>query len=505
MRTVHTVMGALAASLLGAAAVAAPCESLASLGMPNTTITTAQPVAAGQFAPPQESGPGGGAVFKSLPAFCRVAAILKPVSDSEIRMEVWMPASAWNGKLQSVGNGAWAGSISYPALGTALAAGYAAASTDTGHTGNNPQFAVGHPEKVVDFAYRAVHEMTAAAKAITAAYYGNGAARAYFNGCSTGGRQALAEAQRFPADYDGIVAGAPASYVTHLQAAQIWTAQASHQNEAGYIPPSKYAFLHNAVLQACDALDGVKDGVLEDPTRCHFDPEALVCKDGDGPSCLTAPQVEMARKAYAGPTNPRTRQQVFPGLEPGSELGWAMLSGPQPMSLAVEVYQYLVFQNPQWEYLKFDADTDVATAEKTVSAIMDSVDPNLKPFVGRGGKLIMYHGWSDPGIPPMSSVHYYSSVVDALGGAKKARDSVRLFMVPGMNHCRGGDGTDTFDAVAALDQWVVRAKAPDQILASHSTKGVVDKTRPLCPYPEVAKYKGTGDTKDAVNFTCKAP
>ena len=310
MRTVHNVMGALAASLLGAAAVAAPCESLASLGMPNTTITTAQPVAAGQFAPPQESGPGSGAVFKSLPAFCRVAAILKPVSDSEIRIEVWMPASGWNGKLQSVGNGAWAGSISYPALGTALAAGYAAASTDTGHTGNNPQFAVGHPEKVVDFAYRAVHEMTAAAKAITAAYYGNGATRAYFNGCSTGGRQALAETQRFPADYDGIVAGAPASYVTHLQAAQIWTAQASHQNEAGYIPPSKYAFLHNAVLQACDSLDGVKDGVLEDPTRCHFDPEALACKGGDGPSCLTAPQVEMARKAYAGPVNPRTGQQV---------------------------------------------------------------------------------------------------------------------------------------------------------------------------------------------------
>jgi feruloyl esterase len=444
-------------------------------------------------------------VFKSLPAFCRVAATLKPVSDSEIRIEVWMPASGWNGKLQSVGNGAWAGSISYPALGTALAAGYAAAGTDTGHTGNNAQFAVGHPEKVVDFAYRAVHEMTGAAKAITAAYYGNGATRAYFNGCSTGGRQALAEAQRFPADYDGIVAGAPASYVTHLQAAQIWTAQASHQNEAGYIPPSKYAFLHNAVLQACDAPDGVKDGVLEDPTRCHFDPEALACKDGDGPSCLTPPQVEMARKAYAGPTNPRTGRQVFPGLEPGSELGWAMLSGPKPMSLAVEVYQYLVFQNPQWDYLKFDADTDVATAEKTVSAIMDSVDPNLKPFVGRGGKLIIYHGWSDPGIPPMSSVHYYSSVVETLGGAKKARDSVRLFMVPGMNHCRGGDGTDTFDAVAALDEWVVRAKAPDQILASHSTKGVVDKTRPLCPYPEVAKYKGTGDTKDAVNFACKMP
>jgi len=487
-----------AASVGGAAAFGAPCESLSSLAWPNTGITMAEPVAAGQF-------PGGVAVYKTLPAFCRVAATLKPVGDSEIKIEVWMPAAGWNGKLQSVGNGAWAGSLSYPALATAVAAGYTAASTDTGHTGNNPKFAAGHPEKVVDFAYRAVHEMTVVAKAISAAYYGNPPSRAYFNGCSTGGRQALTEAQRFPADYDGIVAGAPANYVTHLQAAQIWTAQATHQDEASYIPPEKYPAIHRAVLEACDALDGVRDGVIEDPTRCHFDPSVLACKEGDGPTCLSAAQVELARRVYAGPVNPRTGQPVFPGLEPGSELGWSMLSGPRPMSFAAEVYQYLVFQNPQWDYLKFDPDRDVAAAEKAAGPMMDAIDPNLKPFVGRGGKLILYHGWSDPGIPPLSSVHYYSSVVDTLGGTKKATDSVRLFMVPGMNHCRGGDGTDTFDAVAALDQWVVRSKAPDQILASHSSGGVVDKTRPLCPYPEVAKYKGTGATKDAVNFTCKMP
>ncbi|PWU03074.1 MAG: tannase/feruloyl esterase family alpha/beta hydrolase [Terriglobia bacterium] len=505
MVATQTMTGAVFASLLATAAAAATCEGLSSMALDHSTIDMVQSVAAGQFAPPAGGGPGGGAILRSLPAFCRVTATLRPVSDSEIKIEVWLPVSGWNGKLQSVGNGAWAGSISYPALAQALTAGYAAASTDTGHTGNNPKFVPGHPEKVIDFAYRSVHEMTIAAKAIVAAYFGNAPARAYFNGCSTGGRQALTEAQRFPSDYDGIVAGAPAYHTTHLQAAQVWTAQATHQQEASYIPPAKYAAIHRAVLEACDKLDGVRDGVLEDPTRCHFDPAVLACKEGDGPSCLTTAQVELARKAYAGPVNPRTGQQVFPGLEPGSEQGWSTLLGPQPMSYAAEVYQHLVLQDSSWDYLKFDIDRDVTTAEKKLGALMDATDANLKPFTGRGGKLILYHGWSDPGIPPLSTVQYYSRAAETLGGAKKAADSVRLFMVPGMGHCRGGDGTDTFDAMSALDQWVVRQKAPDQIPASHGSNGVVDKTRPLCSYPQVAKYKGNGDTNDAVNFTCKMP
>lgn len=481
-------------TLLSAAPAAAEsCESLASLPLPHATITLAQSVPPGQFTPPANGGPGNPAAFRTLPAFCRIAATLHPVADSAIQIEVWMPASGWNGKLQSVGNGAWAGAISYPAMATALAAGYATASTDTGHTGNNATFVVGHPEKLVDFAYRSVHEMTVAVKTIAASFYGNNPARAYFNGCSTGGRQALTEAQRFPNDYDGIVAGAAANYPTHLQAAQVWTAQVSHQDEAAYIPPDKYPLLHNAVLQACDALDGVKDGVLEDPTRCHFEPSVA----------LAAQQAQVAKKIYTGPANPRTGQSVFPGLEPGSEMGWATLSGPEPLSLANETYQYLVFQNPAWDYRKFDPDRDVAQAEKVVGATMDAIDPNLRPFFGHGGKLLMYHGWADPGIAPLNSVHYYSSVVDTLGGTAKTYDSIRLFMVPGMGHCRGGDGTDTFDPVAALDHWVTKGQAPDRIEASHSTKGVIDKTRPLCPYPQVATYKRTGDTNDAANFACK--
>ncbi|HEY7389081.1 MAG TPA: tannase/feruloyl esterase family alpha/beta hydrolase [Bryobacteraceae bacterium] len=497
---------ALSVMLLGAAGIlsAAPnCESLKNMALDHATIAMAQTVAAGQFTPPAPAFPGGAGVFRSLPQFCRVAATLKPVADSEIGIEVWLPESGWNGKLEAVGNGAWAGSISYPALASAVEAGYAGASTDTGHKGNNVKFVVGHPDKLVDFAWRSVHEMTAAAKAITSAYYGGRPQRAYFNGCSTGGRQALTEAQRFPDDYDGIVAGAAANYPTHLQGAQVWTAQVAHWTEAGYIPPAKYAVIHKAVLEACDALDGVKDGVLENPTRCHFDPATIVCKSGDGPACLTAAQAETAEKIYSGPSDPRTGKNLFPGLERASELGWATLSGPKPMDLAAETYQYLVFHDPQWSFLRFDPVADMATAERAIGPIMDAVDPDLKPLFAHGGKLLMYHGWADPGIAPRNSVNYYESVVETMGGAAKAGDSIRLFMVPGMGHCRGGDGTDTFDAVAALDAWVTRGKAPDAIPASHLTKGAVDKTRPLCPYPQVAVYNGTGDVNKAESFTCR--
>jgi len=491
-----TVMKVLVSFLLTLtvlpAVYSAPCESIQSQTFPNTTITLAQSVAPGAFTP---QGGRGADAFKQLPAFCRVAATLTPASDSEIKIEVWLPESGWNGKLESVGNGAWAGTISYPAMATALAAGYATASTDTGHTGNNADFITGHPEKVIDFAYRAVHEMTVAAKAIVGAYYGTGPKYSYWNGCSTGGRQALTESQRYPNDYDGILAGAPAIYASRLQGMQVWASKTVHKDEASYIPPAKYPAIHEAVLQQCDALDGVKDGVLEDPAKCKFDPKALSCKEADMPSCLTAPQVEAARKLYAGPG-------LFPGLEPGSELGWSTLAGPQPMSLANELYKYLVFKNPTWDYKTINPETDFPLAEKTLANSMDATNPNLKPFVDRGGKLIMYHGWSDPGIPPMNTVRYYQQVVDTLG-ASKANNSLRLFMIPGMNHCQGGPGTDKFDGIAALAQWVESGKAPDEIRGSHQTAGKVDRTRPLCAYPRQAAYNGSGSIDDAVNFVCK--
>jgi feruloyl esterase len=492
----------LAAALAGSGSFsfADTCESLTSATLAHTVITMAKMVDAGGFVSPL---PGRGAnpngVFKKLPAFCRVAATLKPTSDSDIKIEVWLPASGWNGKLQSVGNGAWAGSISYPAMAMALAEGYAAASTDTGHEGNNPDFIVGHPEKLADFIHRAPHAMTVAAKGVIGAYYGNAPKYSYWNGCSTGGRQAFTEAQRYPGDYDGILAGAPAAYVTRLQGMQVWVAQQAHRDQAAFIPREKFSLIHQAVLQACDALDGVKDGVLEDPTKCKFDPGVLACKEGDGLSCLSAAQVETARRMYSGPVD--HGKPVFFGVEPGTEMGWNMLAGPRPMSLAVEMYKYAAF-NGNWDMKNFTV-ADIERFDKEKGLAVNSVDPNLKDFFGHKGKLLIYHGWADPAVPPMGTVTYYNNVIRTVGEAE-AKDSMRLFMVPGMGHCRGGDGTDEFDAMKALSDWVEHGKAPERIEASRIRNGKVDRTRPLCAYPEVAVYSGSGSTDDAANFACKA-
>jgi feruloyl esterase len=448
-------------------------------------------------------GPSSTPPFDHLPAFCRVAATLAPSSDSEVKIEVWMPAAGWNGKLQSVGNGGWAGVISYGALASALAEGYATASTDTGHTGNSGKFALGHPEKMIDFAYRAVHAMTLAAKAIITRFYGHGPRISYWNGCSTGGRQGLTEAQRYPADYNAILAGAPANNRIHLYVWSLSIAQAVQRNEASYIPPSKYAVVHGAALDACDALDGLKDGLIGDPTRCHFDPNVLRCQDGDAPSCLTAPQVETARKMYAAARNPRTTEEIYPGLEPGSELGWAIHAGPQPLSFAVDGFKYVTFQDPNWDFRTLNLDSDVVFADKVDDGATSAMDPNLSEFFGRGGRLLMYHGWSDPNIAPLNTVHYYQSVLKAMGGTATA--SIRLFLFPGMGHCGGGEGPNTFDAMGTLAEWFEWADAPSQLVASHLANGVVDRTRPICAYPQVAAYKGSGSVDDAANFVCKAP
>ena len=460
---------------------------------------------AGEFTLPTPGrGANPNAAFKNLPAFCRVAASLKPTSDSDIRIEVWLPMAGWNGKLQSVGNGAWAGTISYPALATALAAGYAAASTDTGHEGNNPDFILGHPDKLADFVYRSVHEMTVAAKGVVNGFYGGAPKYSYWNGCSTGGRQAFTEAQRYPDDYDGIIAGAPAAYVTRLQGIQVWISQQANRNPSSLIPAEKFSLIHNAVLAACDGLDGVKDGVLENPTKCKFDPQVLACKEGDGPNCLNAEQVQTARMMYAGLGSGTHMGAVaipgvFPGVEPGSELGWNMLASPKPMSLAVEMYKYAAFDG-KWDMKDFTV-ADIMRFEKEKGPAVNSVDPNLNPFFAHNGKLLMYHGWADPGVPPQGTVDYFNNVKETVGA--KASEDMRLFMVPGMGHCRGGDGTDEFDAVKALEQWVEKSKAPERIEASRVRNGKVDRTRPLCAYPKVAVYNGTGSTDQSANFSCQ--
>jgi feruloyl esterase len=263
--------------------------------------------------------------------------------------------------------------------------------------------------------------------------------------------------------------------------------------------------IHNAVLGACDALDGVKDGVLEDPRRCAFDPKVLECHGDDGPACLTAAQVETALKIYGGATNARTRQLIFPGLAKGSELGWAQLAGVQPQAFSREMFQNVVFKDANWDYKTLGFDGDVVTAEKAYNGVLDAVDSNLQPFFSRGGKLIQYHGWSDPAIAPENSINYYNSVLKVMSGAKTVGDSYRLFMVPGMAHCTGGEGTSTFDMLSALEQWVEQDRAPVQIAASRVVNGAVNRTRPLCPFPQSATYKGLGSIDEAANFECKAP
>jgi feruloyl esterase len=480
---------------------AASCESLVSLALPNTTVTLAQSVAAGEFTPPGRTfggTPAPAVGFKDLPAFCRIAATLKPSDDSDIKIEVWLPASGWNGKFQAVGNGGWAGVISYGALAEALHDGYATSSTDTGHVGGSGSFALGHPEKLIDFGYRSQHEMTVKSKAIIQAFYGSAAKMSYWNGCSTGGRQGLKEAQRFPDDYDGIVAGAPANPRTHLAFATLWIAHANLKDPASYIPPAKYPAVHQAVINACDALDGLKDGLITDPTRCHFDPQVMACHGADTSECLTAPQIETVKKILSPSRNPRTGEEIYPGLEPGAELGWATLAGPQPFAATTDHFKYVVFKDPDWDWKTLNFDSDVALADKIDDETINATDANLRPFFGRKGKLLLYHGWADQNVAPLSTVNYYKRVVDTLGGERQTADSIRLFMAPGMGHCGGGDGPNTFDMMSAITAWRENGQTPDRIVASRT-----GRTRPLCAYPQVAKYKGTDSIDDARNFVCQ--
>jgi feruloyl esterase len=479
------MLTALAFSLLGVLAQAAPCESLRALARPQTTITAAELV------------PAGGAA--ALPAHCRVAATLRPSPDSEIGVEIWMPAENWNGKFQAVGNGGWAGTLSLAAMREALKDGYATASTDTGHRGGDgASFALGHPEKVTDFAYRAVHEMTVTAKAVIAAYYSRPARLSYFNGCSTGGRQGLMEAQRYPEDYDGIVAGAPVYNMLKLSASQLARQVETLKTPARRLTPAKITLVANAVTAACDAGDGVRDGIVSNPDRCTFDPAVLACKAGDGADCLTPPQIETVKQAYA-PVKTKTGETVYPGSSLGFESGLRMPDAP--LELHYSPFRHIGRQDATWDPMTFDLESDLALAMKHGGAI-EANDPNLKAFQARGGKLLLYHGWADPGPAPANTIAYVSAAGRAVGGNQD--EWMRLFLMPGMGHCRGGRGPDQADFIAALDRWRDAGTAPTRIDASKVTEGRVEMTRPLCAYPQVARYTGKGSTSDAANFVCAA-
>ncbi len=506
----------LLASLSGAACLVfaqSPCENLKSLSVPNTTLTAVESVAAGPYQAPAGAGRGaggpvvaqaggrgrGGAQPQLLPAHCRVAATLTPSSDSDIKMELWMPTESWNGKFQMVGNGGWAGIISFPQMAAALREGYATASTDTGHSGGNGMFALDHPEKIVDFGWRAVHETVLKSKLLIDAYYGQNPKYSYWNGCSTGGRQALVEVTKFPDDFDGVVAGAPANPHIHLHAAGVERSIELMHNPEGALSQAKVETLHKAVLNACDARDGVKDGLIDNPEKCHFDPASLLCKGADSDTCLTAAQVKTVQIVYSD-VKTKKGEIVWTGFEPGGELQYASLRNiPTQPGGGWDSIRILGHQDANYDFHKFDLDSDLALADKSG---IDAHTYDLSAFKNHGGKLLMYHGWADQAIPPGNTVNFYKGVMATMGGSQE--DWLRLFMVPGMQHCAGGAGTDQFNKMAVLERWREGGVAPKEIVAVHVSNGQVDMTRPLCPYPQEAVYKGSGSANDAANFSCKA-
>ena len=516
--------------ILAAPVGAATCESLTALKLSGTTITAAQVVAAGSFTPPSAPEIGQAAInFKSLPAFCRVQAVLQPSADSHIEFEVWMPASGWNGRYLGLGNGGFAGSIDYEGLADAVANGHASSAADTGHKGSaiDARWALGHPEKVTDFGYRAIHETAEKAKSLINRFYGNAPRRSYFNSCSNGGREALMEVQRFPADYDGVLAGAPANFWTHLFASA--ASDTLYMGDPStYIPSSKLPAIQSATLAACDTLDGVKDGIIDDPSRCKFDPSQLLCKGAESDNCLTAPQAASLKKLYSPTTDARS-QQIFPGHVPGGETGpnsWTnWITGPAMnrslmFAFGTQFFANMVYEDTAWDYHTFQTDRATKLADDKLGRALNATDPDLRRFQERGGKLIIYHGWSDAAISPLNSIEYFHAVQTRMGSGQ-TDGFLRLYMAPGMAHCGGGPGPDSFGqrSVApadpqnsisiALQRWVENGAAPQQITATKykaaDPAGGVARTRPLCPYPQVAHYKGSGNTDDAANFACAAP
>jgi feruloyl esterase len=484
--------------------------------MRGITITSAVSVPAGSFTLP---GAAAGTTVQ-VPAFCRVAATV----DREVRMELWMPRQ-WNRKLLAAGNGGMAGAILFAPMVKPLQLGYATSNTDTGHqaaANTDGEWALGNYERVVNFGDRATHLMAEADKVILNAFYNAQPAHSYFNGCSQGGHEAMIEAQRYPNDYDGVIAGDPANNWTHHYiGGHLWMALAVDGD--GYMPADKVQILGDAVNNQCDALDGIKDGVLNDPRRCKFNPETLLCKGSDTSKCLTGAQVAAVQKIWSGPRTPEG-QQIYPGLVPGGEAGpggWAgYISGSGPgkgrhTTVGMAFFKFMVFDDPNWDFrtFRFTAsdgfDSDIDYTDSKLGALFNAVNPDLSQFKARGGKLIHYHGWSDPDISPLNSINYYESVLKAQGGdvhgLHNTAEFYRLFMVPGMWHCQGGPGATSFDMIEPLDQWADKGIAPEKVIASHITNGVVERTRPLCPYPREAQWKGTGSTDDAANFVCALP
>lgn len=473
------------------------CAVVGGLALPDLATIEAELVPAGAFDLPASGRAPARSV--DLPAFCRVRGVVSP----EIRFEVWLPeAAAWNGRFEAVGGGGFAGVISYAAMAPALRDGYATASTDTGHTAPGVEW-LADSRKLRDYGYRAIYEMTAKAKAAINAFYSRAPDYSYFNGCSTGGRQGLMEAQRFPGDYDGIVSGAPVNYFVATHYTQLWTALAVKPvDDESILSTADLKLVNETVLAQCDELDGVSDGVIENPLQCRFDPQVLQCSGSGAGQCLLADQVRALQQIYSGPVGP-AGERLHPGLAPGGEPTWSLVTDSGLANIPQEYFSRSVFDDLGWDWRTFDFADDIALTEEKTGEVLNATDPDLTGFRDSGGKLILYHGWNDQLIQPENTINYYSGVLDTMGDDQD--DWMRLFMVPGMNHCRGGYGPNQVDWLSSLERWRESGTAPDAITAYRVRGNTVDMTRPICAYPRVATWSGVGSINDAENFTCELP
>jgi hypothetical protein len=461
-------------------------------------------------------------------AYCRVDATLSTAPGSVIHTEVWLPlAEAWNGKFVAVGNGGYGGSLGPPRLSmrTIIGRGYVTAADDLGHegdgaSGEDASWALGHPERIADFGHGANHATAAFAKALIGKYYGLKPRLSYFQGCSDGGREALMEAQRYPQDFNGIIAGAPAYSWTRLMSGFAWDARAVSETPQSMIPKETLAVIQAEALRQCDALDGVTDGVIENPRACKFNPTVLLCKGAESPNCLTQPQLDALTKIYQGPRDPASGAQILAGFPTGGEGvpgAWELwISGPNPQhgAFALSFFRDFVFNDPQWQLKSLDFHNDPATANEKMAAVLNSEDPDLSEFQHSGGRIILYHGWADAAVTPYNTIQYFDEVRRKMG-PESVDNFARLYMVPGMSHCIGGPGPNGFDMLGALDEWLEHGAAPDRIIASkykndyaqflNLPTGNALRTRPLCPYPQVARWDGHGSTDAAASFVCEIP
>jgi feruloyl esterase len=493
-----------AAAALASAVSTANCSALTDFTLDKARIASAEFVPEGVFLAPASAGANANNDRQPIPAHCRVKMVLTPTAQSNINVELWLPAESWNGRFLAVGNGGWAGAIQgYGDMRMALRRGYATAGTDTGHSaadGPNGMFALGNEEKLVDFAYRAIHEMAEKSKAVITEAYAQAPEYSYFKGCSTGGRQGVMSAQRYPQDFDGIIAGALANRHIHMHVAQSYQHIFNNRNPE-YANSYQYTadLINRSVLRQCDTR---KEGFINEPRQCQFDFQDITCSKEAGDSafsesCLWEFQSAETKDYYGDGLRTRDGTIVFPGQALGSPIPRLPFDFQAPEPFLFDTIRILGFQNPNYRWRDFDLDRDLPLIDERVGFV-DATDPDLREFEANGGKLLMYHGWADDRITPRNTIQYYESVIQEMG--EDEQDWMRLFMVPGMGHCSAGPGPYEFELLTTMERWREANRTPEEIPARNPESGL---SRPLCAWPQTAAYDGSGDTKDASNWSCE--